>query len=75
MFIKGAIMSINDLCDIVRETAYAIHLYHGHGHLEKVYENALVHRLKKRALMLDNSIRLKSMMRMEQFSEITMLIC
>jgi GxxExxY protein len=35
------------LCDAVRETAYAIHLYHGHGHLEKVYENALVHRLRK----------------------------
>ncbi len=39
--------TINELCDIVRETAYAIHVYHGHGHLEKVYENALVHRLRK----------------------------
>ncbi len=38
------------LCDIVRETAYAIHLYHGHGHLEKVYENALAHRLRKLGL-------------------------
>ena len=38
---------INELCDAVRETAYAIHLYHGHGHLEKVYENALAHRLRK----------------------------
>ena len=36
-----------DLCDVVRETAYAIHVYHGHGHLEKVYENALAHRLRK----------------------------
>ena len=35
------------LCDKVRETAYAIHKYHGHGHLEKVYENALAHRLRK----------------------------
>jgi len=35
------------LCDVVRETAYAIHKYHAHGHLEKVYENALVHRLRK----------------------------
>jgi hypothetical protein len=33
--------TINELCDVLRETAYAIHLYHGHGHLEKVYENAL----------------------------------
>jgi len=38
--------TINELCDIVRETSYAIHLYHGHGHLEKVYENALAHRLR-----------------------------
>jgi len=40
-------MTINELCDIVRETAYAVHQYHGHGHMEKVYENALVHRLRK----------------------------
>ena len=42
--------TINELCDIVRETSYAIHLYHGHGHLEKVYENALAHRLRKAGL-------------------------
>jgi len=41
---------IQELCDQVRETAYAIHLYHGHGHLEKVYENALAHRLRKMGL-------------------------
>jgi len=35
------------LCDAVRETSYAVHLYHGHGHLEKVYENALANRLRK----------------------------
>jgi GxxExxY protein len=40
-------ISINQLCDAIRETAFAIHLYHGHGHLEKVYENALAHRLRK----------------------------
>lgn len=39
--------TIKELCDLVRETSYAIHLYHGHGHLEKVYENALAHRLRK----------------------------
>jgi GxxExxY protein len=33
--------------DQVRQTAYEIHLYLGHGHLEKVYENALTHRLRK----------------------------
>ncbi len=42
--------TINELCDLVRETSYAIHLYHGHGHLEKVYENALTHRLCKQGL-------------------------
>ncbi len=35
------------LCDQVRDTAYAIHVYHGNGYLEKVYENALVNRLRK----------------------------
>lgn len=39
--------SIKELCDVVRQTAYDIHVYHGHGHLEKVYENALAHRLRK----------------------------
>jgi len=38
------------LCDTVRQTAYNIHVYHGHGHLEKVYENALAHRLRKLGL-------------------------
>jgi GxxExxY protein len=42
--------TINELCNIVRETSYAIHVYHGHGHLEKVYENALAHRLRKLGL-------------------------
>jgi GxxExxY protein len=41
------VKTIFELCGIVRETAYAIHLFHGHGHLEKVYENALLHRLQK----------------------------
>lgn len=39
--------TINDLCDVVRQTAYDIHVYHANGHLEKVYENALAHRLSK----------------------------
>jgi GxxExxY protein len=41
---------IMKLCDMVRETAFAIHCYHKHGHLEKVYENALAHRLRKLGL-------------------------
>ncbi len=38
------------LCAIIRETALAIHRYHRHGHLEKIYENALAHRLRKAGL-------------------------
>jgi GxxExxY protein len=41
---------IKGLSDQVRQTAYDIHVYHGHGHLEKVYENALAHRLRKAGL-------------------------
>ena len=36
-----------ELCDVVRETAFAIHHFHGPGHLEKIYENALATRLSK----------------------------
>jgi GxxExxY protein len=41
---------VKALCDRVRQTSYEIHEYHGHGHLEKVYENALAHRLTKMGL-------------------------
>lgn len=35
------------LCDRIRQTDYDIHGYLKSGHLEKIYENALVHRLRK----------------------------
>jgi len=35
------------LCDVVRKTAFSLHCYHKHGHLEKIYENGLAHRLRK----------------------------
>src|SRR3972149_5085810 len=41
---------INQLCDLVRETSFAIHRYHRHGHVEKIYENALAHRLRKQGI-------------------------
>lgn len=41
---------INRLCDTIRETSFAIHCYHRHGHLEKIYENALANRLRKQGL-------------------------
>ena len=45
--------TINELCDIVRETSFAIHCYLRSGHLEKVYENALAHRLRKLGLPVE----------------------
>ncbi len=42
--------NINQLCDLVRETSFAIHRYHRQGHLEKIYENALCHRLRRAGL-------------------------
>jgi GxxExxY protein len=38
------------LCDLVRQICYSIHQYLHNGHPEKVYENALVHRLRKQGL-------------------------
>ena len=51
--------NINELCDFVRETTFAIHRYHRHGHLEKVYENALAHRLRKTGLDVQQQYPLK----------------
>ena len=44
------IKDINKLCDFIRETSFSIHSYLRYGHLEKVYENALAHRLRKKEL-------------------------
>ena len=45
-------------CDIIRETSFAIHKFHGHGHLEKVYENALGHRLNKAGISAESQLPL-----------------
>jgi len=59
--------NIRALCDVVRQTAYSIHKYHRNGHLEKVYENALVHRLRKLSLHVLNNIRYRFPMKMGLF--------
>jgi GxxExxY protein len=41
---------VMELCDIIRETSFSIHCYLRSGHLEKVYENALAHRLRKQSI-------------------------
>ncbi|HVU15588.1 MAG TPA: GxxExxY protein [Candidatus Didemnitutus sp.] len=53
------VRSIFELCDQIRETAYAIHLFHGHGHLEKVYENALASRLQKQGIVVARQFPIK----------------
>lgn len=45
--------NIKQLCDIVREMCFDIHRYHRNGHLEKIYENALVHRLRKKGIAVE----------------------
>jgi GxxExxY protein len=47
------------LCDLVRETSFALHRYLGPGHLEKVYENGLLHRLRKAGPTLQPQYRLQ----------------
>ena len=41
------------LCDRIREISFALHGYLRHGHLEKVYENGLVHRLRKEGIRVE----------------------
>lgn len=38
------------LCDVIRQTSFEIHYFLKAGHLEKIYENALAHRLTKLGL-------------------------
>ena len=38
------------LVDRIRQISFDLHRYLRHGHLEKVYENGLLHRLRKAGL-------------------------
>jgi len=42
-----------ELCDRIRQIAFDMHVYLRHGHLEKIYENGLAHRLRKAGLHVD----------------------
>lgn len=48
-----------ELCDRVRQTAFDLHIFLRHGHLEKVYENGLAHRLRKAGLLVEQQCPLK----------------
>jgi GxxExxY protein len=41
------------LCDVIRETSYAIYQYLRSGHREQIYENALAHRLGKLGIIVE----------------------
>ena len=47
------------LCDEIRETSFAIHQYLRSGHREKIYENALAHRLRKKGFEVKQQERVK----------------
>lgn len=50
---------VNGICDVIRQTAYDIHVYLGIGYLERVYENALRHRLEKKGLEVQVQVPMK----------------
>lgn len=52
-------LQAKQICVFVRETAFAIHKYLRNGHLEKVYENALAHRLRRAGLHVEQQWPLK----------------
>ncbi len=47
------------LSDQIREISFALHRYLRYGHLEKVYENGLAHRLRKVQLKVEQQYPLK----------------
>jgi len=50
---------ILELCDKIRQTVFNLHAFLRHGHLEKVYENGLTHRLCKTGLKVEQQQPLK----------------
>lgn len=50
---------IFELCDRIREISYGLHKYLRHGHLEKVYENGLAHRLQKAGIKIKQQFPLQ----------------
>jgi GxxExxY protein len=47
------------LCDVIRETSYAIYKYLRSGHREQIYENALAHRLSKLGIIVEQQRELR----------------
>lgn len=51
-------LEIRRLCDMVRVCGYEAHQFLRHGHLEKIYENSLVNRLRKQGIEVEAQIPL-----------------
>jgi GxxExxY protein len=51
--------SIFTVCDIIRETSLEIRRYLRSGFNEKIYENALANRLRKRGIRVEQQQRMK----------------
>ena len=47
------------LCNTIRETSFEIYKYLRSGHREKIYENALVNRLRKRGITVEQQQELR----------------
>jgi GxxExxY protein len=45
--------TILELCNHIRRTAFDPHVYLRHGQMEKVYENGLAHRLRKKGFIVE----------------------
>lgn len=68
-------LEIKQLCDRVRQIAYDIHVFLGPGHLERVYETALIHRLRKANISVKPQHSLTCTMKMELYLANTTRIC
>jgi GxxExxY protein len=47
------------LCDVIRQTSFDIHHYLRSGHREQIYENALVHRLAKKDIRVEQQAKIR----------------
>jgi len=51
--------AISNLVSVVRQTAFELHAFLRWGHLERVYENGLAHRLRKTGLHVEMQKRIE----------------
>ena len=56
---KSSTDNILDLCDQIRQIAFELHSYLRHGHMEKVYENGLINRLRKHGFKVEQQYPLQ----------------